>query len=227
MTRLAGRNAMLGQAVGFAFLAALSPTALLVAAAFLASESPRRTVLAFLFGALLITVLAGVAAFFLLRAGGLAQPLEREPRYGVRVGLGVLALAAGLVLAWRKPRQRRPDARPGLVGRLIARPAPGTAFAVGLLVFAPSITYIAAVQVLATADAATALVLVAAALVVTIVVMLAWVPLVLYLATPDGTTRGLAAVNGWLRAHGHTVLVAAAGIAGVVLIASGTMGLAG
>jgi hypothetical protein len=216
---------MIGQALGFAFLAALSPTALLVAATFLASENPRKTVLAYLFGALLITVLAGVAAFFALRAGGLAQPLEREPRYGVRLGLGVVALAAGLLLARRKPRPARPQAAPGLVGKLVARPAPGTAFAVGLLVFAPSITYIAAVQVLATANEATALVVLVAALVVTIVIMLAWLPLLLYLAAPDGTTRGLAAVNGWLRAHGHGLLVAATAAAGVVLVADGAIGL--
>jgi Sap, sulfolipid-1-addressing protein len=217
---------MFGQAVGFAFLAALSPTALVVAAAFLGSESPRRTALAFLFGGLFITVLAGVAAFFALRAGGLAQLPQREPRYGVRLALGVLALAVGLVLARRKPKRRAPTAKPSLVGRLIARPAPGTAFAVGLLVFAPSITYIAAVQALATADEATPVVVLAATLVVTIVVMLAWLPLVLYLAAPHGTTRGLASVNGWLRAHGHAVLVAATSTAGVVLIANGALGLA-
>jgi Sap, sulfolipid-1-addressing protein len=217
---------MFGQAVGFAFLAALSPTALVVAAAFLGSQSPRRTALAFLFGALLITVLAGVAAFFALRAGGLAQLPQREPRYGVRLGLGVVALAVGLVVARRKPRPPRLDAKPNLLSRLIARPAPGAAFAVGLLVFAPSITYIAAVQVLATANEATAVVVFAAALVVTIVVMLAWLPLLLYLAAPDGTTRGLAAVNSWLRANGRTVLVAATGVAGLVLVANGAMGLA-
>jgi hypothetical protein len=218
---------MFGQAVGFAFLAALSPTALVVAAAFLGSESPRRTALAYLFGALSVTVLAGVAAYFALRAGGLAQLPQREPRYGVRLGLGVLALAVGVVLARRKPRQRTAQAKPNLVGRLVARPAPGTAFTVGLVVFAPSITYIAAVQVLATADEATPVVVLVATLVVTIVVMLAWLPLVLYLAAPDGTTRSLAAVNGWLRAHGHAVLVVATGAAGLVLIANGALGLAG
>jgi hypothetical protein len=218
---------MFGQALGFAFLAALSPTALVVATAFLGSESPRRTVLAFLFGALLVTVLAGVAAFFALRAGGLNQLPEREPRYGVRLGLGVLALAVGLLLARRKPRAPRPDAKPGLVGRLIARPAPGTAFAVGLLVFAPSITYIAAIQALATADETIPVVVLVAVLVVTIVVMLAWLPLVLYLAAPGGTVRGLAAVNGWLRGHGHAVLVAATAAAGIVLIADGAIGLVG
>jgi hypothetical protein len=216
---------MFGQADGFAFLAALSPTALVVAAAFLGSASPRRTALAFLFGALFITVLAGVAAFFALRAGGLAQLPQREPRYGVRLALGLVALAVGVVLARRKPRPPRPNARPSLVSRLVARPAPAAAFAVGLLVFAPSITYIAAVQVLATAEAATAVVVLAAALVVMIVVTLAWLPLLLYLAAPDGTTRSLAVVNSWLRAHGRAVLVVATCVAGLVLVANGAIGL--
>jgi MFS family permease len=216
---------MLGQALGFAFLAGLSPTALVVAAAFLASESPRRTVLAFLFGALLMTVLAGVAAYFALRAGGLADVPERAPRYGVRLGLGIVALAAGAVLVLRKPRLPRPDAKPRLVDRLVARPVPRTAFAVGLLVFAPSITYIAAVQVLATANENAAVVALAALLVVVVVVMLAWLPLLLYLATPDGTTRSLETINNWLRTHGRVLLVAATGIAGVALVADGAIGL--
>ncbi len=42
---------MLTEAAGFAVLAALSPTALLVSAVFLGSASPRRTVLLYLAGA--------------------------------------------------------------------------------------------------------------------------------------------------------------------------------
>jgi hypothetical protein len=41
---------MLAEAAGFAFLAALSPTALLIAAIYLGSARPRRTVLCYLAG---------------------------------------------------------------------------------------------------------------------------------------------------------------------------------
>jgi threonine/homoserine/homoserine lactone efflux protein len=219
---------MLGQAVGFAFLAALSPTALVVATVFLASADPRRTSLYFLCGALAMTLVVGVIAFVALRAGGLQHPAEREPRYDLRLGLGVLALGASLVVLRRKPLPPKPGKRPNIVSRLVARPAPRTAFAVGLLVFSPSVTFIAAVQVIATAhEASTALVALAAALVVVITVLLAWLPLILYLISPDATNRKLKAIDGWMRQYGRTLLVIGLAVGGVALVLDGALGLAG
>ena len=102
-------------------------------------------------------------------ATGLNQPREHEPRYGLRLGLGTLALAVGAVMilraSARPPRRRQGRARtaartrgegaprkPGLVARMTANPRPRTAFIAGLLLFAPGATFIAAVQVVATAD---------------------------------------------------------------------------
>ena len=217
---------MLGQAVGFAFLAALSPTALVVATVLLGSANPRRTVLFFLAGALLMTVVVGVVIFVALRAGGLQHADEREPRYCLRAGLGALAIAASLVLAIRKPRPKDPNRKPNLVSRLVAQPAPRTAFTAGLLVFTPSITFIASVQVIATAEEGIKLVALAAVLVVTIVVVLAWLPLLLYVVAPDATTRTLKAIDGWLRVHGRAVLIAGLAVGGIALLVDGAIGLA-
>jgi Sap, sulfolipid-1-addressing protein len=219
---------MLEQAIGFAFLAALSPTALVVATVFLASAEPRRTSLYFLCGALAMTVVVGVIIFVALRAGGLQHADEREPRYGLRLGLGVLALGAGLFLVTRKPRAVQTSKRPNLVSRLVANPAPRTAFAVGLLVFSPGVTFIAAVSVIATAhEESRALLALAALLVVAINVLLAWLPLILYLIAPDATNRKLKALDGWLRQYGRTVLIAGLAVAGVALVLDGAFGLAG
>jgi hypothetical protein len=217
---------MIGQALFFAFLAGLSPTALVVATVLLGSANPRRTVLFFLAGAVLMTVVVGVAIFIALRAGGLQHPDEREPRYGLRLGLGALAIAASLVLASRKPRPRDPKKKPNLVSRLVARPAPQTAFAAGLLVFTPSITFIAAIQVIATAEESFAVVALTAALVVAIVVVLAWLPLLLYVLAPDATTRTLKVIDGWLRDHGRAVLIAGLAVGGIALVVDGALGLA-
>jgi hypothetical protein len=65
-----------------------------------------------------------------------------------------LLFAAGIFVAARKPRSRDPaKAQHGLVSRMTADPAPLSAFAVGLLVFAPGVTFVAALQVIATARA--------------------------------------------------------------------------
>src|SRR5215471_13103930 len=146
---------MLAQAAGYALLGAISPTALVLVAVFLGSANPRRAALFFLLGAALITVVMAVILFEVLRAGGLSHASERQPRYGLRLGLGVLALGVSLLLARRRPRPRDPDKKPNLVMRMASRPGPRAAFAVGVLVFTPSITYVAAVQVIATSNAST------------------------------------------------------------------------
>lgn len=216
---------MLLQAVGYALLGAISPTALVVSAVFLGSANPRRATLFFLFGAALITVVMGVILFLVLQAGGLSHPSEREPRYGLRLGLGLLALGVSLLLALRKPRPPDPDKKPNLVMRMASRPGPRAAFAVGILVFTPSVTYIAAVQVIATSDAGTAQVVLGLALVAAIDAMFAWLPLLLFMAAPELTTRRLKELDSWLHLHGRKLLVAAGAIAGFALAADGIAGL--
>ena len=217
---------MILQAAGLALLAALSPTALLVAAVYLGSARPRLTGTLYLAGAILMSLVTGLLVLAILRNAGLSHFSQREPRYGLRLGLGVVILAAGIVLAKRKPKAPDPGkAKPGLVSRMIANPAPASAFAVGLLLFAPGITFIAALQVIATAKASLKLTAVAIIVVVVINVALVWLPLVLHLVAPGLTARKLTAFNSWLRANGSKILIAVLIAAGAIMIGNGIYGL--
>ena len=219
---------MFESAAGFALLAAISPAAILVCATYLGSANPRRTTLWFMFGAVTMTVAVSIIALAALRAGGLSLPGQHAPRYGLRLGLGVLALAAGVYMTRRKPKPPDPDhpKKPGLVARLISRPGPGAAFAAGILVFIPSVSLIAAVQVIATARSSLGATAAALATVVIIDVMFVWLPFAFHLARPEATSRFLKAFNGWLRAHGHSLVAGVLLVAGLVLIAQGIAGLA-
>jgi Sap, sulfolipid-1-addressing protein len=94
------------QAAGFALLAAVSPTALLIMTMYLGSGDPRKTATAYVAGAVLMTIITAVGALVLIRAVGLAQPSEHAPRYGLRLGVGVLALAtAAFVITRERPEQ--------------------------------------------------------------------------------------------------------------------------
>jgi len=203
---------MLTDAAGLAVLAALSPTAVLVTAVFLGSANPHRTVLIYLAGAVVMTAIFAAVVFVALRAGHLQRPREYQPRYGLRLGLGAAMMVAGAYLRRRKPKPPDPakhDRR--IISRLLARPRPWAAFIVGLLVYAPSLTFIAAVQVIATSKASIA----------------AWLPLVLYLLAPGRTARLLAACDTWLRTHGYVLAVAGLAVAGVLLTLDGILGLTG
>jgi len=242
---------VLVQAAGFGLLAAISPTALLVMAVFLGSDNPRRTAQLYLAGAVLMTVLMAVTFLLVLRATGLNQPRERDPRYGLRLGLGILALAVGAVMILRARRAAAAVAvtgaegpgvpatggeddstggaaaprKPGMVSRLTARPRPATAFIAGLLLFAPSATFIAAVQVIATANAPVTETVLAVLIITVLNVLTVWLPFIAHLAAPEATARALRNANGWLVAHGRTLAVYGLAVAGVALVLNGALGL--
>jgi Sap, sulfolipid-1-addressing protein len=217
------------QAAGFAVLAAISPTALLVMAVWLSTADPRRMALLYVTGAVIMTLAMGVAVLLVLRFTGFNLQRQHDPRYGLRLGLGVLALASAVfVIARRRPKRADGGKQgKGFVERLVARPSPRTAFASGVLLFAPGATFIAAVQVIATSDASAALIVVSLVVVVAITAVVVWLPLVGYLAAPDATTRRLAVLNAWLSVHGRTLVLYALGVAGAVLIVDGALGLTG
>ena len=108
---------------------------------------------------------------------------------------------------------------------MIANPAPGSAFAVGLLLFAPGITFIAAVQVIATANADVELTTVAIIVVIVINAALVWLPLLGATSAPGVTTRYLTAFTRWLRANGNKILIAVLLVGGLIVAINGILGL--
>jgi hypothetical protein len=255
---------VLAQAAGFAVLAAISPTALLVMAVFLGSDNPRRIAGLYVTGAVTMTVLMAITVLLVLQAASLNQPQEREPRYALRLGLGILALvfAAVMIMHARRasaavgvtPRPApaamegaavngtpRPapavgagaaaaqasvkdkERKPGLMARLTASPRPLTAFLAGVILFAPSATFIAAVQVIATSNASISLVALAMLIVIVLTVLTVWLPLIAYFAAPEATTRTLRNANAWLVANGKMLVVSALLIAGVALVVNGAL----
>jgi hypothetical protein len=219
---------MLAQVAGFAVLAALSPTALLASAVFLGAANPRVTVLIYLSGALAMTVVVAAVLFVLLHSGHLYKPHQHQARYGLRLGLGVIILAAGLYMLRRGPRRKDPAKQnQGLIARMIAHPSRKTAFIVGLLVYGPSLTLVAAVQVVATSREDTAMSVLLLALIVAITVTFVWLPLILHVFRPDQTSRLLGSFNAWLRSHGWLMVVGALTVGGLVLTFDGIFGLAG
>jgi Sap, sulfolipid-1-addressing protein len=215
------------QAAGLALLASLSPTALLVAAVYLGSARPRLTAMTYLTGAVVMSLVMGIVLLVVLRSANLSRPADYTPRYGLRLGLGILLVVAAIVVARRPARPPDPDrAKQGIVDRLVANPAPVSAFLVGILIFAPGVTFLAALQVIATAQASVDLTALALLIVVVINVLLVWAPILLYLAAPELTTRYLKAFNNWLRTHARAILCVVMAVAGAIMVANGIYGLA-
>jgi len=212
------------QAASFAVLAAISPSALLVMTLYLGSPTPRKTATAYVAGAVLMTIVTAAGALVLIRAVGLAQPSQHAPRYGLRLGIGILALATAAFVIKRK-RPQDPQSKGGFMSRLVAAPTPGTAFLAGVVLFAPGATFLAAVQVIATAREGPAVTSITLLAIVVISLLIVLLPLAGYLAAPEATSRRLGAVNTWVRAYGKKLLVLALLVAGTALIIDGALGL--
>lgn len=222
---------MFEQAAGLALLAAISPPAVLIAALYLASPNPGKATAFFVAGGFVVVAVVGTIALIALRAGGLSLPGDHQPRYALRLGLGVVALIAAVIIYRRKPKPREPQAgtgkqkKPGLIARWTANPKPLSAFVVGIFMFGPSVTFIGAVQVVASSKAALSATVVAMAMIVVLTVAFAWLPLVAYLVSPARTTRALKAFEGWLRRNRTYVLAGAVSVIGLVLVAQGIAGV--
>lgn len=224
---------MVIDAAGLALLAALSPTALLVVAVFLGAANARRTVLIYLAGAIVMTAVMATIVYVVLRGGHLYKPQQRQARYGLRLGLGLLLLLAG-GFVWRREKKKkaRPakpakEKKPGLIDRMIARPGPKEAFIVGLLVYSPSVTFIAAVQTVATSKESVGEAIGLIALIIVITLLFVWLPFVLYLFTPERTGRILRSFNAWLRTHGKQIAIVVMLVVGGLLTLNGILGLTG
>ena len=222
---------LFGQAAGLALAAACYPPALLIAGLYLTSERPGRTTVFFVLGGLLVVTVVGVLALILIRAGGLSHLGHHQPRYWLRLGLGVIALVAAAVIYRRKPKDPDPAKpakakRPGLVARLTARPTPLTAFAVGAFMFGPSLAFISAVQVVGTAKAGLGDTVGAMVMIILLTVAFAWLPLVAYLIAPERTVRALHKLEALFKRHGKTILTVAVAVVGAFLVIQGITGLA-
>ena len=220
---------MFEQAAGLALLAALSPPAILIAGLYLASARPGRTAALYVAGGFFVVALVGSIALVAIRAGGLSLPSHHQTRYGLRLGLGVLAIIAAVLIYRHRPREPQRTGtkkkKPGLVARLSADPKPWTAFIVGIVMFGPSVTFVAAVQVVASSKADVTATVGAMAMIVVLTVAFAWLPLLAYLIAPGPTTRTLKGFEDWLRKYRRYVATCAVGLIGVLLAAQGISGL--
>jgi hypothetical protein len=214
------------------FVSALNPAALVACAVYLDRERGIRLGNGLLIGGLLMSLLVGVVVLLLVRYTSLELPKNRTPRYGVRLGLGIVALALAAFMPWMNVHMRRgtkaADKR-SIVTRLTQTAGVGGAILVGLLIFVPSVQYLSGVQTIATAErgitAAVLLIVVAAIVNVTVV----WVLLAAYLRSPDWTQVHLTKANtkiAWVKNHSELIVRIILTIVGAYLVISGATGLA-
>jgi len=212
------------QAIPLALTASLYPFGLAVLLLLAEAERYKGRVSVFLAGAAVCTLAIGFAVVFALHGAGLSQQSQQQPRYGLRLVIGVAFVVGAVILARRppKPKKEKKESRltsaarkGGLIAALIA----------GIVLYLPSPSYLSALQVVGSSQLSTAATVAWVFIVVAIVLITIWVPTLVIVFAPGWSKPKLAALNSWLSRNSRTLLIVVLAVLGVWEIIDGIVGL--
>lgn len=210
---------MLWEAIPTALTAAFAPATLLIVTGLLGLKRPILHATVFLVSAAVVTV--GVGLLVVLGLQGLGYDNSHKhptvpPALDLALGLAILAYAGYVARRPHRPRKEKPEQRDM---RLLV------VVGLGLFTGSPSPLYLASLHSIAKGHPSTAASVGYVLLIAAIVLLMAELPLVLYLTEPRRTIAILKAVNAWLARNGRTFALAAAFVVGTYFVVNGIVRL--
>ena len=226
----------LPQAFPLAVSAAIYPPALLVLLLLLTGDHPRRLVLAYFAGAVLMTVTAGLVALAVLHAAGATTQSSSQRSGWVYIGLGVILLVLAPIAWRRRGRTTAPAAAPESpaaapespagAGRIATLTQRATAsqrwsFVLGLAMFLPSPLYILAIKEISDSGDSSASAVLAVLICAVGVMLFVEIPMIALFVRPDSVASGMQRFDGWLKRNGWAIAAIVALIGGIYSIIKG------
>lgn len=158
-------------------------------------------------------------------AGFTRQRPTRSGWFYVAIGMLMLAFAAAIFLRSRRPRKRKDKGQDKQNAR-IREGRVAVAFGLGLVMWLPSPTYLAALKQIQDTHSGWELTTVYAAIAVILVLWILEIPIVLFLLFRETAQHHLGVTNAWLKQHGVALLAALTAVTGVAVLVKGVIQLA-
>jgi hypothetical protein len=223
-----------------AFSAALNPKLLALDLLLIENRRPRTMFLCVLLGGLTVGITIGLVDVLTVHADAIKA--QGKVSAGVDLGLGLLLLAVGALVATGRLHGRRKEAVPADGGqpdkpaeekkkdnwaqRALGEPRFGLAMLVGAVCGLPGASYIAALHNLVAGHYSTTTQVVAVVVFVFIGFLLIIIPFVLLELWPEATKAALKNSQDWLLGHARQLMAYTALILGAYLVVSAVVRLA-
>jgi Sap-like sulfolipid-1-addressing protein len=225
----------MGEILLLSLVAAANATLLAAVTVMLFLPSPKRILLGYLAGALLISLTIGFVIVFVVHDSGATNAAQNTISPSMDIALGVIALIVAYVLAGghdQRLKQRRREKRgeaetekgPSKVEQLLGRGSVRVSFALGVVLTLPGVAYLAALHELQNLDyGAPVEILVIVGFNLMLLILLE-IPLVGYLVAPERTVVEVQRFRAWLTRSGRRMMILGAAGIGVFLLVRGVVG---
>jgi Protein of unknown function (DUF2910). len=227
----------MGEIFLLSLVSAANATLLAAVTVMLFLPSPKRLLLGYLAGALLVSLTIGFVIVFVVHDASATSTARNTVSPSIDIALGAIALLVAYVLAGghdqrlkeRKKKKRggnetEAEKSPSKVEQLLGRGSARVTFAVGVVLTLPGVSYLAALHDLQQLGYGT----VGEILVIlgfnAMLLIFLEVPLVGYFVAPERTVVEVQRFRAWLSRSGRRMAIVGAGVIGVLLIIRGLVG---
>jgi Sap, sulfolipid-1-addressing protein len=222
----------MGEVVLLSFTSAFNPTLIAVTTLMLLLPDPKRLMLGYWLGAMLMSITLGLVIVFTLESSSVISTTKRtlSPLADVLLG-GLTLIVAGVLATGRDERYRERRAKkkegkpPPRWQRELRRGTARTTFVIGALLTLPGASYLAGLDRLSKLDYST---------VVTVLIVLAFnlvmlilleLPMLAFAVAPEWTPAAIDRAKAWAGIHGRVYAERGFAVIGVLLIIKGVVGL--
>jgi hypothetical protein len=216
-----------------------NPTLLAAVTLMLFLPSPRPVMLGYLLGAYTTSITLGLVIVFSLSGSSAASTARNTISPAEDIVVGLLLLLVAFVLhtdrdeGLRRRRQRRRDAKRKPGGeekeawpqRLLGRGSARVAFAVGVILTFPGVSYLAALDHIANLDPGTGWTVLLVLYFCLFQLLLLELPLLGYLVSPERTQSTVVRLRAGLSAHSRRLAIYGAAALGAILTLRGLLTL--
>ncbi len=223
--------------LGLALLAMFNPTLLAVTAIMMLLQNPKKLMLGYLLGAYLTSITLGLLIVFKLHGDSSVHTTQRTLSPLEDLAIGVLLVAAGVVLKGQRiqaRRERRKAAKEAkeragkkksLPERMLGRGDPRLTFFAGVILTFPGASYLAALTKISKLEVSNVWIVVIVIAVCIIQQALLELPVIGYLVRPQWTKGAVERFRSWLSRSGRRAAANGAIVLGVLLLVRGTAAL--